>query len=115
MESAKGKSLDRKKLLADPVLVMAILLIMAFLLLFIVYPLWTVTAQSFSRGEADMIAAVKDSGEWFSQQAARVEDGSMQEFADLGQKISKFGLFLPVFSISSDFFCTEAAIFRHSA
>ena len=33
---------------------------------------------------------------------------------NLGQKISKLGLFLPVFSISSDFFCTEAATFRNA-
>ena len=90
MANATSKSLDRKKFLADPVLVMAILLIMAFLLLFIVYPLWTVTSQSFSRGEGDMIAAVKDSGEWFTQQAGKVEDDSVQEFADLGSKITTY-------------------------
>ena len=86
MANAKSKELDRRKFLADPVLVMAILLIMAFLLLFIVYPLWTVTSQSFSRGEGDMIAAVKASGEWFTKQAGLVEDGSAQEFADLSSR-----------------------------
>ena len=90
MANAKSKELDRRKFLADPVLVMAILLIMAFLLLFIVYPLWTVTSQSFSRGEGDMIAAVKDSGEWFTQQAGKVEDGAVEEFPDLGSKITTY-------------------------
>ena len=43
MAKAQGKSLDRKKLLGDPVLVLVIVAIMAFLLLFVVYPLATVT------------------------------------------------------------------------
>mgnify|MGYP006916257738 CR=1 FL=1 len=50
MANAKSKSLDRKKFLGDPILVIAILLIMLFLLLFIVYPLWTVTVHVFSNG-----------------------------------------------------------------
>ena len=90
MANARSKALDRKKFLADPVLVMAILLIMLFLLLFIVYPLWTVTVQSFSRGESEMIAAVKGSGEWFSKQAASVEDGSLEDIAALGDKITQY-------------------------
>ena len=90
MANAKSKSLDRKKFFADPILVMAILVIMAFLLLFIVYPLWTVTSQSFSRGESDMISAVKSSGEWFTSQAALVEDESAEEFAELGNKITTY-------------------------
>lgn len=36
MAKKQGKSLDRKKLLGDPVLILVILLIMAFLLLFVV-------------------------------------------------------------------------------
>ena len=88
MANAKSKALDRKKFFGDPILVIAILVIMLFLLLFIVYPLWTVTVQSFSRGESDMIAAVKAGGEWFTKQASQVEDGSMDEFAELGGKIT---------------------------
>ena len=47
MANARSKALDRKKFFGDPILVIAILVIMLFLLLFIVYPLWTVTVQSF--------------------------------------------------------------------
>ena len=90
MSRTKGKSLDRKKLLADPVLIMGILLIMLFLLLFIVYPLWTVTIQSFSRGEGDMIASVKAGGEWFTRQADKTEDESAEVFAQLGSKITQY-------------------------
>lgn len=39
MPNAQGKSLDRKKLFADPILITAIIGIFLFLLLFIVYPL----------------------------------------------------------------------------
>ena len=90
MANARSKALDRRKFLADPVLVMAILLIMLFLLLFIVYPLWTVTVQSFSRGESEMIAAVKAGGEFFTKQASTVEDGSADAFAELGDKITQY-------------------------
>ena len=90
MANAKSKELDRKKFFADPILVMAILLIMLFLLLFIVYPLWTVTVQSFSRGESDMIAEVKAAGEWFTKQSELVEDGSADAFAELGGKITAY-------------------------
>ena len=74
MANKQGKSLDRKKLLGDPVLVLVILAIMAFLLLFVVYPLATVTAQSFSRSETNMIAEVKDIGEWFTARAKETEE-----------------------------------------
>ena len=90
MANAKSKALDRKKFFGDPILVIAILLIMLFLLLFIVYPLWTVTVQSFSRGESEMIAGVKGAGEWFSKQAAQVEDGSADAFGALGEKITTY-------------------------
>ena len=90
MANAKSKALDRKKFFGDPILVMAILLIMLFLLLFIVYPLWTVTVQSFSRGESEMIAEVKAAGEWFTKQAALVGDGSAEAFSALGQKTTAY-------------------------
>ena len=90
MANAKSKALDRKKFFGDPILVIAILVIMLFLLLFIVYPLWTVTVQSFSRGETEMIAEVKDAGEWFSKQASLVEDGSVEAFSALGDKITTY-------------------------
>ena len=90
MANAKSKSLDRKKFFGDPILVIAILLIMLFLLLFIVYPLWTVTMQSFSRGETETIAEVKAAGEWFTNQASAVEDGSADAFAGLGERITAY-------------------------
>lgn len=45
--SAKSRRLDRKKMLADPVMIAAIVTVLAFLLLFVVYPLCTILTQSF--------------------------------------------------------------------
>lgn len=46
MSNLQGKALDKKKLLADPIIVGAILCIFVFLLLFIVYPLAILLADS---------------------------------------------------------------------
>ena len=93
MANKQGKSLDRKKLLGDPVLVLVILAIMAFLLLFVVYPLATVTAQSFSRSETNMIAEVKDIGEWFTARAKETEEEAAEPFKNLGSSVSEFHKF----------------------
>ena len=63
---------------------------MAFLLLFVVYPLATVTTQSFSRSETDMIAEVKDAGTWFTDTAKDIEDDSAEAFRTLGNSVSDF-------------------------
>ena len=42
----QGKSLDRKKLLSDPIMITAIIGIFLFLLLFILYPLAILLADS---------------------------------------------------------------------
>jgi len=47
LASSKSKQLDRKKFFADPVTVFAIILVLAFLCLFVVYPLCTILTQSF--------------------------------------------------------------------
>ena len=47
LASSKSRQLDRKKFFADPVTVFAIIVVLAFLLLFIVYPLCTILTQSF--------------------------------------------------------------------
>ena len=47
LASAKSRRLDRKKFFADPVMVIAIFAVLAFLLLFVVYPLCTILTQSF--------------------------------------------------------------------
>ena len=90
MASAKGKQLDRKKMLGDPILVMVILLIAAFLLLFVVYPLLTVTTQSFSRSETEMIAAVKEDGEWLSAAAGKAQGEAAEPFLALGRAAGDF-------------------------
>ena len=93
MAKPQGKSLDRKKLLGDPVLVVVILAIMAFLILFVVYPLATVTAQSFSRSETDMIAEVKDIGAWFTDTAKDAEGETAESFQSLGNAVNDFHKF----------------------
>jgi len=47
MKANQGAVLDRKKLLADPVMVTTIVLIVTFLTLFILYPLAILLADSF--------------------------------------------------------------------
>ena len=90
MASGKAKQLDRKKLFGDPLLVTVILAIMAFLLLFIVYPLWTVTLQSFSRSETGMIQEVKAAGEWFTAVAGKLPEDTAKPVSDLGAAATGF-------------------------
>ncbi len=47
LASSKSRQLDRRKFFADPVTVFAIIVVLAFLLLFVVYPLCTILTQSF--------------------------------------------------------------------
>ena len=84
MARSQGRELERKKLLGDPILVMGILLIMAFLLLFIVYPQWTVTAQSFSRSETGTLDELKAAGEWFIRAAETLPESEGGPFRVLG-------------------------------
>ena len=90
---SQGRELERKKLLGDPILVMGILLIMAFLLLFIVYPLWTVTAQSFSRSETETLDEVKAAGEWFVKAAEKLPEAEAGPFRELGVTTGEFHRF----------------------
>ena len=90
MANKKAKQLDRKKLLGDPLLVTVILAIMAFLLLFIVYPLWTVTLQSFSRSETGMIQEVKETGEWLTSTAKAMPEEFSQPVSNLGAAATAF-------------------------
>ena len=90
MTKKQGKTLDRKKLFGDPLLVLVIAAIMAFLLLFVVYPLATVTAQSFSRSETDMITEVKDIGAWFTDLAKDTEGETSEQFGNLGDSVTEF-------------------------
>ena len=47
MASAQGARLERKKLLADPIMVTTIVLLITFLTLFILYPLAILLVDSF--------------------------------------------------------------------
>jgi len=62
MASANSRRLDRKKMLADPVTIIAIVVVMAFLFLFIVYPLFTILTQSFSTDDSQHVNAVRQNG-----------------------------------------------------
>ena len=73
LASAKSKQLDRKKLLADPVMMFAIILVLAFLLLFVVYPLCTILTQSF---ETDYPTTLTNSGQRIT---SMVKDESLKE------------------------------------
>lgn len=90
MAKGKSKQLDRKKLLGDPLLLTVILAIMAFLLLFIVYPLWTVTLQSFSRSETGMIQEVKETGEWLTAAAGKMDEKDAGSLSELGAAATGF-------------------------
>ena len=90
MAKGKSKQLDRKKLLGDPLLLTVILAIMAFLLLFIVYPLWTVTLQSFSRSETGMIQEVRETGEWLTAAAGKMDEKDAGPLSELGAAATGF-------------------------
>ena len=75
MGKPQSKQLERKKMLGDPILLTCILLIVLFLLLFVVYPLLTVTSQSFSADQTPIIASIKEDGAWLTQQAAEQAEG----------------------------------------
>ena len=47
MATAQGASLDRKKLMADPIMVSTIVVLVVFLTLFIIYPLVILLVDSF--------------------------------------------------------------------
>ena len=47
MAKSQSASLDRKKLLADPIMVTTIILLVAFLTIFILYPLAILLVDSF--------------------------------------------------------------------
>ena len=72
-------------MLGDPILVTVILLISAFVLLFVVYPLLPVCTQSFSRSETEMIASVKENGEWLSSAAAKAPKEASAPFLSPGE------------------------------
>ena len=55
LASARSKQLDRKKLMADPIMVIVIAAVLAFLLMFVVYPLTTILTQSFETDYPTML------------------------------------------------------------
>ncbi len=55
MASPQSRQLDRKKLLADPFMVLVIILVLGFLLMFVVYPLLTILTQSFETDYSTMM------------------------------------------------------------
>ena len=76
MASANSRRLDRKKLLADPVMIFAIIVVLAFLLLFVVYPLCTILTQSF---ETDYPNTLISQGQRITSMAK--QDESLKENA----------------------------------
>lgn len=91
---AKSKSvhLDRKKLFRDPVVLFAIIVVMAFLILFIVYPLGTILAQSFTRDEASFISDLSADGKWLTEMAAldaSLEDSPLNRIGAAAEGLSK--------------------------
>ena len=77
MTNVKSKQLDRKKLFADPVTVFAIILVLAFLLLFVVYPLCTILAQSFTTDDTAYVNNLSKNGKALVTYAA--DDAEMQQ------------------------------------
>ncbi len=77
--------LDRKKFFADPVILFAIILVMAFLVLFIVYPLGMILTQSFSRDESEMIDQLEKQGQWLVALAGEDAALAQSDFPLLGQ------------------------------
>lgn len=55
MATGQGKSLDRKKLMADPIMVTTIVVLITFLTLFILYPLAMLLVDSFVSGNTHAV------------------------------------------------------------
>ncbi len=79
MASAKSRQLDRKKFFADPIMVFAIIVVLAFLLLFVVYPLCTILTQSFMTDDSSYVNALRKDGDAMVAYAA--EDEAMKDNA----------------------------------
>ena len=84
MASAKSRQLDRKKLLADPVMIFAIIVVLAFLLLFVVYPLCTILTQSFTTDDSPYVSAVSKNGRELAALAGNDEALLASPYAQLG-------------------------------
>lgn len=84
MASAKSKQLDRKKMFGDPIMLIAIISMLGFLLLFVVYPLCTILTQSFTTDDSPHTNYVLQTGRTLMR--AISEDEAMQEnpFYQLG-------------------------------
>ena len=81
MASSKSKQLDRKKFFADPVTVFAIIVVLAFLLLFVVYPLCTILTQSF---ETDYPNTLVMQGQRI---VSMTKDASLKENAPIAETV----------------------------
>lgn len=84
MASAKSRQLDRKKLLADPIMIFAIIVVLAFLLLFVVYPLCTILTQSFTTDDSPYVSAVSKNGRELVALAGDNEELRSSPYAALG-------------------------------
>ena len=61
MASSQSRQLDRKKLLADPFMVLVIILVLGFLLMFVVYPLLTMPAVEADLGRRSPLTCMRRS------------------------------------------------------
>lgn len=90
MASAKSRQLDRKKLLADPITVFAIIVVLAFLLLFVVYPLCTILTQSFTTDDSAYVSGLTQNGKALMAYAGEDEALMDSPFYRLGEACAAY-------------------------
>lgn len=90
MASAKSRQLDRKKLLADPIMIFAIIVVLAFLLLFVVYPLCTILTQSFTTDDSAYVSGLTQNGKALMAYAGEDEALMQSPFYRLGEAFTAY-------------------------
>ena len=89
MASAKSRQLDRKKLFADPIMIIAIVSVLAFLLLFVVYPLCTILTQSFTTDDSPYVQGLTSDGKKLMSLSGEDHDNPFYRLGEAGVAYSK--------------------------
>lgn len=72
-------------MLSDPIMVFAIIVVLAFLLLFVVYPLCTILTQSFTTDDSPYVSALSQNGKALMAYAGEDEEMMASPFYRLGE------------------------------
>lgn len=99
LAGSRSAQLDRKKLLADPFTVLVIVAVLAFLMMFVVYPLTTILTQSF---ETDYATALVDKGRELAALARQEDRLDENRIYQLGSDYAAYGIEFKRGTVSRD-------------